>query len=88
MNLAESLDELNNARKQLEDSLASGAVDSVLLRRACRVILRLCGIVYAIATTLRDTRVDLQQLRGDLAGYASTLAQLRTDFDGYVSTHP
>jgi len=72
--LAESLAELNDARKQLEDSLASGAMDSVLLRRACRVILRLCGIVYTIATTLRDTRVDLTTLRGD--------------FDAYVSTHP
>ena len=81
MTLAESLAELNDARRQLEDSLASGAADRILLRRACRVILRLCGIVYVIATTLRDTRVDLQQVRVDLQ-------QLRGDFDAYVASHP
>ena len=74
MNLAESLTELNEARKQLEDSLASDAADPILLRRACRVILRLCAIVYAVAITLRDTRVDL--------------ATLRSDFDSYAQSHP
>ena len=81
MTLAESLAELNDARRQLEDSLASNAKDSILLRRACRVIFRLCGIVYVIAMTLRDTRVDLQQVRVDLQ-------QLRGDFDTYVASHP
>ncbi len=74
MNLAEALTELNDARNQLQDSLAGPSTDSVLIRRACRVILRLCAVVFVVAGGLRDTRVDLQQLRAD--------------FDTYVSSHP
>jgi hypothetical protein len=72
LNLAESLDELNNARQQLLD--AAWLNDRILLRRISRVILRLCAVVYAIATTLQNTQAALQQLR--------------SDFNAYVATHP
>jgi len=72
VNLAEALTELDAARKQLQDSLAGPSTDSVLIRRACRVILRLCAVVFVVAGGLRDTRVDLQQLRADFNAYAAS----------------
>ncbi len=81
MTLAEALTELDAARKQLQDSLAGPSADSVLIRRACRVILRLCAVVFVVAGGLRDTRVDLLNCVGNLT-------QLRADFDAYVASHP
>ncbi len=88
MTLGEALAEVNDARLQLEQAAAMDAIERVLVRRACRVLWRLCMVVFATAGVLRDTRQDLQQLRADLQNTQTTLLQLRTDFDGYVSTHP